>query len=80
MSRIADLRVKIFADGADYEGIVKMAKNPTIKVIPHEGQMDPKTFSAKITAARTAIQTRLITPTEKRITIRPQQQPRQYPP
>src|ERR1700681_3027278 len=31
MSRIADLKVKIFADGADYEGIVKMAKNPVIK-------------------------------------------------
>ena len=31
MSRITDLKVKIFADGADYEGIVKMAKNPLIK-------------------------------------------------
>ena len=31
MSRIADLKVKIFADGADYEGIVKMSKNPVIK-------------------------------------------------
>src|ERR1700716_1229835 len=31
MSRITDLKVKIFADGADYEGIVKMAKNPVIK-------------------------------------------------
>ncbi len=31
MSRITDLKVKIFADGADYDGIVKMAKNPVIK-------------------------------------------------
>ena len=31
MSRVADLKVKIFADGADYEGIVKMSKNPAIK-------------------------------------------------
>jgi transaldolase len=31
MSRIADLKVKIFADGADYDGIVKMSKNPVIK-------------------------------------------------
>jgi transaldolase len=31
MSRIADLKVKIFADGADYEGMVKMSKNPLIK-------------------------------------------------
>ena len=26
MSRITDLKVKIFADGADYDGIVKMAQ------------------------------------------------------
>ena len=31
MSQVADLKVKIFADGADYEGIVKMSKNPVIK-------------------------------------------------
>ena len=31
MSRLADLKVNIFADGADYDGIVKMAKNPLIK-------------------------------------------------
>lgn len=24
------------------------AKNPTVKVVPHEGQMDPQTFSAKL--------------------------------
>jgi transaldolase len=31
MSRLADLKVKIFADGADYDGIVKMARNPLVK-------------------------------------------------
>lgn len=31
MSRIADLKIKIFADGADYEGIVKMSRNPAVK-------------------------------------------------
>src|SRR3979411_1528160 len=31
MSRLADLKVKIFADGADYDGIVKMSRNPLIK-------------------------------------------------
>ena len=31
MSRLTDLKVKIFADSADYEGIVKIAKNPLIK-------------------------------------------------
>src|SRR6184192_4375695 len=31
MSWVADLKVKIFADGADYDGIVKISKNPVIK-------------------------------------------------
>jgi transaldolase len=31
MSRIADLKVKIFADGADYEGMIKIARDPLIK-------------------------------------------------
>src|SRR6266516_130868 len=31
MSTLANLKIKIFADGADYEGIVKMSKNPAIK-------------------------------------------------
>jgi transaldolase len=31
MTAIADLRIKIFADGADYDGIVKMAQNPVVK-------------------------------------------------
>ena len=31
MSRLDSLRVKIFADGADFDGIVKLAANPRIK-------------------------------------------------
>jgi transaldolase len=31
MNRLADLKVKIFADGADYDGIVKLSRNPLIK-------------------------------------------------
>src|SRR3984893_7957866 len=31
MIRVADLKVRIFADGADYDGIVKMSRNPVIK-------------------------------------------------
>src|SRR5215212_6843725 len=38
------------------------------------------TFSAKITAAVSAIQNRLITPSANRINISPQQQPTQYVP
>jgi transaldolase len=32
MSSLANFKVKIFADGADYDGIVKMSRNPLIKV------------------------------------------------
>jgi len=31
MSRLHELRVKLFADGADLDGILKMARNPLIK-------------------------------------------------
>jgi transaldolase len=31
MSRVNDLKVKIFADGADLKGIIEMSKNPLIK-------------------------------------------------
>ena len=31
MPSVADLRVKIFADGADLDGMVKMSKNPIVK-------------------------------------------------
>jgi len=58
MSRVADLRVKIFADGADYEGIVKMAKNPTIKgfttnptLMRKAGVSDYEAFARKVLVA-----------------------------
>src|SRR5262249_15029571 len=31
MNSVADIKIKIFADGADYDGIVKMSRNPVIK-------------------------------------------------
>jgi len=31
MSRLSDLKVKIFADGADLDGMVKLSRNPLIK-------------------------------------------------
>src|SRR3954470_11833830 len=31
MTSVAELKVKIFADGADYDGIVKMSTNPIIR-------------------------------------------------
>src|SRR5437868_4784538 len=55
MSRITDLKVKIFADGADYEGIVKMAKNPVIKgfttnpsLMRKAGVSDYEAFARKV--------------------------------
>ncbi|HET9814799.1 MAG TPA: transaldolase [Xanthobacteraceae bacterium] len=58
MSRIADLKVKIFADGADYEGIVKMAKNPAIKgfttnptLMRKAGVSDYEAFARKVLVA-----------------------------
>jgi len=58
MSRITDLKVKIFADGADYDGIVKMAKNPVIKgfttnptLMRKAGVNDYEAFARKVLAA-----------------------------
>ena len=58
MSRVADLKVKIFADGADYEGIVKMSKNPAIKgfttnptLMRKAGVSDYEAFARKVLAA-----------------------------
>jgi transaldolase len=55
MSRIADLRVKIFADGADYDGIVKMSRNPAIKgfttnpsLMRKAGVADYEAFARKV--------------------------------
>src|SRR5882724_6302768 len=58
MSRIDDLKVKIFADGADYEGIVKMSKNPVIKgfttnptLMRKAGVNDYEAFARKVLSA-----------------------------
>src|SRR5438874_9713698 len=58
MNRIADLKVKIFADGADYEGMLKLARNPAIKgfttnpsLMRKVGVNDYQTFAHKVLAA-----------------------------
>src|SRR5262249_19070228 len=58
MSRITDLKVKIFADGADYDGIVKMSKNSAIKgfttnptLMRKAGVGDYEAFARKVLAA-----------------------------
>jgi Transaldolase/Fructose-6-phosphate aldolase len=60
MSRVTDLKVKIFADGADYEGIVKMSRNPVIKgfttnptLMRKAGVSDYEDFARKVLAAIT---------------------------
>jgi transaldolase len=58
MSRLDDLKVKIFADGADIEGIVKMSQNPLIKgfttnptLMRKAGVIDYEAFARQIIAA-----------------------------
>jgi len=58
MSRIADLNVKIFADGADLDGMVKMAHNPLIRgfttnptLMRKAGVSDYETFARRVLAA-----------------------------
>src|SRR5437764_13556868 len=58
MNRIADLKVKIFADGADYEGMLKLARNPAIKgfttnptLMRKAGVSDYEAFARKVLAA-----------------------------
>ena len=58
MSRLTDLKVKIFADGADYDGIVQMARNPLIKGFTTNPSLmrkarvnDYETFARKVLAA-----------------------------
>jgi transaldolase len=55
MSRLADLKVKIFADGADYDGIVKMARNSLVKgfttnptLMRKAGVSDYEAFARKV--------------------------------
>jgi len=58
MSRLAYLKIKIFADGADYDGIVQMARNPLIKGFTTNPSLmrkaevdDYETFARKVLAA-----------------------------
>jgi transaldolase len=60
MSRIADLNVKIFADGADFDGMLKMAHNPLIQgfttnptLMRKAGVNDYETFARRVLAAIT---------------------------
>ena len=60
MSRIADLNVKIFADGADFDGMVKMAHNPLIQgfttnptLMRKAGVNDYETFARRVLATIT---------------------------
>ena len=55
MSSVVDLKVKIFADGADYDGIVNMSRNPLIKgfttnpsLMRKAGVTDYEAFARKI--------------------------------
>ena len=58
MPSISDLRVKIFADGADFDGIMKMYANPVIKgfttnptLMRKAGIADYEAFARKVLAA-----------------------------
>jgi transaldolase len=60
MSRVADLKIKIFADGADYDGIVKMSRNPAVKgfttnpsLMRKAGVSDYEAFARKVLATIT---------------------------
>jgi transaldolase len=60
MSAIADLKVKIFADGADYDGMIKLSQNRVIKgfttnptLMRKAGVSDYETFARKVLAAIT---------------------------
>lgn len=58
MSRLADLNIKIFADGADLDGIVAMSKNPLIRgfttnptLMRKAGVVDYEAFAREVIAA-----------------------------
>src|ERR1700680_2520728 len=60
MSRLADLKAKIFADGAAYDGIIKMSRNPLIKgfttnpsLMRKAGVNDYEAFARKVLGAIT---------------------------
>ena len=58
MSRLDDLKIKIFADGADFDGIVAMSQNPLIKgfttnptLMRKAGVTDYEAFARRVVAA-----------------------------
>jgi transaldolase len=58
MQRVSQLSIKLFADGADYDGIVKLATNPIIKgfttnptLARQAGVTDYEAFGRKVLAA-----------------------------
>lgn len=58
MSRLDDLKVRIFADGADLDGMIKMSQNPRIKgfttnptLMKKVGIPDYEAFARKVVAA-----------------------------
>ena len=60
MQKLEGLRVKIFADGADFDGIMKMAANPLIKgfttnpsLMRKAGVSDYEAFARRVVAAIT---------------------------
>jgi transaldolase len=60
MSRLTDLKVRIFADGADYDGMIKLARNPLIKgfttnpsLMRKAGVDDYEEFARRVLAAIT---------------------------
>ncbi len=55
MSHLGDLRIKIFADGADFDGIVAMTKNPAVRgfttnptLMRKAGVADYETFAREL--------------------------------
>ena len=58
MSRLADLKVKIFADGADFDGMVALARNPLVRgfttnpsLMRKAGVDDYEAFAHRVLAA-----------------------------
>ncbi len=58
MRSIDELKIKIFADGADYDGIVEMSKNPMVKgfttnpsLIAKAGESDYEDYARRVVAA-----------------------------
>ena len=55
MRTLEELKVKIFADGADYDGIIEMSKNPMVSgfttnpsLIAKAGETDYEAFAKRV--------------------------------